>query len=40
VAEGDACLIEIKGEVEGVCRPRNYRLNVSFIESIFREALS
>ena len=37
MAGGDACLMEIKGEVDGGCRPRNYRLSVSFIGSILRQ---
>jgi hypothetical protein len=38
MAEGDACLMEIKGEVKSGCRPRNYRLNVSIIGSILRQS--
>jgi hypothetical protein len=30
--------VEIEGEVEGGCRPRNYRLKVAFIGSILRQA--
>jgi len=40
MAGGDACLMEIKGEVDGGCRPRNYRLSVSFIGSILRQTPS